>query len=94
MDILNSEKKLLHILTQLKNSPLPYSVLKTLSGYGTLPYFDHKGKRITQEEFDDRSKNSREFVELLKLGLRLNIIHLNRRARTYCLMKDRDVWYG
>ena len=73
MDILNSEKKLIHIMAQLKHSPMPYSVLKTWSGY--------------------RSKNSREFVELLKLGIRLNIIYLNRRARTYCLMKDRDVWY-
>jgi|TARA_B110001454_G_C12626846_1_gene395259 hypothetical protein len=72
MDILNSEKKLLHILTQLKKSPMPYSVLKTLSGY--------------------RSKNGREFVELLKLGLRSNKIHLNYGTRTYCLMKDRDDW--
>ena len=74
MDVLNSEKKLIHIMAQLKNSPMTYSVLKTWSGYS--------------------SKNSREFVELLKLGIRLNIIYLNRRARTYCLMKDRDVWYG
>ena len=74
MDIINSEKKLLHIMAQLKNSPMSYSVLKTLSATD--------------------QKNSREFVELLKLGVRLNIIHLNRRARTYCLMKDRDVWYG
>ena len=68
MDIINSEKKLLHIMAQLKKSQMPYSALKTLSGY--------------------RSKNAREFVELLKLGLRLNKIHLNRVTRTYCLMND------
>tara|TARA_B110001454_G_C12423648_1_gene310481 strand:- start:85 stop:330 length:246 start_codon:yes stop_codon:yes gene_type:complete len=72
MDIINSEKKLLHILAQLKLSPMPYSVLKNLSGY--------------------RSKNGREFPELLKRGLRLNKIFINYRTRNYCLRNDRDNW--
>ncbi len=30
-----------------------------------------------------RKENSREFVNLLKLGLRLNLIRLERESRTY-----------